>query len=638
MNDFISAILSIKDLLSTNEKVISVTVNENKDEIKFANDRIFVIPDYQREIRWEKENIETLIRDIAGGSKLLGNIILNQVSLEEYDVIDGQQRITSILLLIGYLNSFDIDKFPACKISIESFKGFSELYDKKFDVDDNSLQEIDQTDWYHQRERYQDLWVCIEENVVINAGSARAFMEKLLACTLNVIIKRNANSHDIDYFLDFNFKGVLLDEEDIFKAYLFKYNQDNKTRELWKDIKKEVYELAVRDPKIQYPMTKLFEQYFYCTLYNNSAYPNIEFNNKFQLKKEITIDMETFSKKSHIIPVINSNSYMKKMLINCHKYLLFLKDVQSSNTITAKFKNLVVNEDSYVQENLFSMLRQISCVNNLAPKVMLLKFYIDVLLDENRPRKAYEAFYVVYVKTVFFVMLYEQKGMFIFKPFFKENNWRETLEKTIREDLSEKIINDLKLTLREYNNKNDRSYEFLSRAIATIYNYFYYDEQSDRIKINNHDELHRFNNKDIVSLEHFIINKNGKFDLGNHVTKEYPKRIFKYVDNVFNFIFIPRDLNNKLGNRFFIEKIYEFRNNSEYIEKIECLYSKQIILIAMESFPRAPELQAINNVDDKSELIYNYLRNDFIEDFKEFSSKVVENLYGDLLKNNRENI
>lgn len=51
-----------------------------QDEPNFdANRRVYVIPKYQREYKWTKEKVRTLIADINNRDKFLGNIILNRV-------------------------------------------------------------------------------------------------------------------------------------------------------------------------------------------------------------------------------------------------------------------------------------------------------------------------------------------------------------------------------------------------------------------------------------------------------------------------------------------------------------------------------------------------------------------------------
>lgn len=66
----------------------------------------FVIPQFQREFVWESENIESLIDDLNNANKrglsnyYLGSIITYPTdNMNEEEVVDGQQRITTLMLL-----------------------------------------------------------------------------------------------------------------------------------------------------------------------------------------------------------------------------------------------------------------------------------------------------------------------------------------------------------------------------------------------------------------------------------------------------------------------------------------------------------------------------------------------------------
>lgn len=90
----------------------------------------FVIPSYQRGYRWEKREVEDLLNDIYDFSQnndegfyCLQPLVLKEISDEKtlneleikdrdnvYEVIDGQQRLTTIYLILKYLKSKNIIK------------------------------------------------------------------------------------------------------------------------------------------------------------------------------------------------------------------------------------------------------------------------------------------------------------------------------------------------------------------------------------------------------------------------------------------------------------------------------------------------------------------------------------------------
>jgi hypothetical protein len=69
----------------------------------------YVIPIYQRNYAWGEMQIEQLIEDIdsliddSNKNYFLGNLIVNQTDNNVYEVIDGQQRLTTLFLLENYL-------------------------------------------------------------------------------------------------------------------------------------------------------------------------------------------------------------------------------------------------------------------------------------------------------------------------------------------------------------------------------------------------------------------------------------------------------------------------------------------------------------------------------------------------------
>ena len=65
----------------------------------------YEIPIYQRNYAWGEKQIHQLIDDISGCDDVyfLGNLIVNQKEAEVYEVIDGQQRLTTLYLLERYL-------------------------------------------------------------------------------------------------------------------------------------------------------------------------------------------------------------------------------------------------------------------------------------------------------------------------------------------------------------------------------------------------------------------------------------------------------------------------------------------------------------------------------------------------------
>ena len=82
---------------------------ENKIFVKKENIKKSIIPNYQRGYKWEISNVEDLLNDIND----INNIDKNEHCLHnltiienenKWEIVDGQQRLTTIFLILKYLN------------------------------------------------------------------------------------------------------------------------------------------------------------------------------------------------------------------------------------------------------------------------------------------------------------------------------------------------------------------------------------------------------------------------------------------------------------------------------------------------------------------------------------------------------
>ncbi len=79
------------------------------EQVIFNTDTHYVIPRYQRAYAWEDKEIEQLIDDIndinASENYYIGSLVVSKVKgkFETYEVVDGQQRLTTLFLLLQYL-------------------------------------------------------------------------------------------------------------------------------------------------------------------------------------------------------------------------------------------------------------------------------------------------------------------------------------------------------------------------------------------------------------------------------------------------------------------------------------------------------------------------------------------------------
>ncbi|MBD5101765.1 MAG: DUF262 domain-containing protein [Subdoligranulum sp.] len=299
MSELLGIIAPLKKFLSNTNEVISVPLgNPNTEILSLSTNRIYSIPDFQREIRWENENTAQLIDDIRSGPKYLGNIILTQHSSGKFSIIDGQQRITVLTMIVTCINKYHgekIDIFTPCALSIESFSEFTNILSTFFPSEKLNDECVIKSDRLYQRDKYYSLWnyIC-NYSTITDQVQAEQLLENLGKSTVNIILNKSTDISDgIRYFIDVNLKGKQLDDEDIFKSYLFKNDSQPAIREEWYRFKENV--TKANSNNMDYPLLKFLEHYFYCDLYKDPKYKGLEFGGDFLIKKNLNPKKKTLN-------------------------------------------------------------------------------------------------------------------------------------------------------------------------------------------------------------------------------------------------------------------------------------------------------------------------------------------------------
>ncbi|WP_328708237.1 DUF262 domain-containing HNH endonuclease family protein [Microbispora hainanensis] len=73
----------------------------------FSQDFFFRIPEYQRPFLWDAEHFKDLLDDLTSSKPdepyFLGTLVLHEYQPSQYDVVDGQQRLTALCILLACL-------------------------------------------------------------------------------------------------------------------------------------------------------------------------------------------------------------------------------------------------------------------------------------------------------------------------------------------------------------------------------------------------------------------------------------------------------------------------------------------------------------------------------------------------------
>lgn len=272
------AYMTIKEFLYTYKKgfIYTDTGNSEQDEWCLKANRKLIIPDYQREYRWEEKQLLELLDDISSGNCYLGQIAIshNIHEPEKYYLVDGQQRITSIIILLTVLcrqfsrvndtdnlknfelhfseNSPSTSKAARLNFDANCFQRFQPFISQIYNLntnDDGSFRSSEFTspekDTYNQAERYINACSVFNQAVGkqldLRGSSARKLsyvkeiINKILGTQISVVLFEGDSSYESEkVFLNINEKGLRLDNEDILKAYYFQSITDNNGPEILK--------------------------------------------------------------------------------------------------------------------------------------------------------------------------------------------------------------------------------------------------------------------------------------------------------------------------------------------------------------------------------------------------------------------
>ena len=105
-------------------------------EMKGAENLTFSIPFYQRGYRWTSDNVKKLLDDLVEfvgqqeGSYCLQPIVLQKLDENKYRVVDGQQRLTTIALIMSVFNEPETPRSWKITYDAENGKELQDLIDK----------------------------------------------------------------------------------------------------------------------------------------------------------------------------------------------------------------------------------------------------------------------------------------------------------------------------------------------------------------------------------------------------------------------------------------------------------------------------------------------------------------------------
>lgn len=255
---------------------------ENILELKTLNELQqykFYIPSYQRGYRWKSYEVKDLLNDIADFQPRLINdtdektwyclqpIVIKNISNLEYEVIDGQQRLTTIYLILHYLNQDFVET--------KRDKLFSLEYETRKDshhflLSLNFEKSNDNIDFFYISQAYKTIsdWF---DNKGDNFDKGE-FRSKFKFST-KVIWYQSFEENPIDIFTRINIGKIPLTNAELIKALFL--NSSNFEKGELKKLRQRQFEIATEWDNIEHTLQN--DRLWYFINKNNSTSNRIEF-------------------------------------------------------------------------------------------------------------------------------------------------------------------------------------------------------------------------------------------------------------------------------------------------------------------------------------------------------------------------
>lgn len=261
----------------------------------------FLIPDYQRPYAWQEKECQKLWDDIfefaipendatkfnTNDEYFLGPIVTFMNEDKKLEVIDGQQRLTTILLLLRafyakYGNMQD-EQSKSTRENIEKCIWKTDEFGKP-NLDELKINSEVAMDKYkdeflnilrtgiaekEQKSKYAENYRFFQEKINNFLGTYPGYFSYLPIRILNncILLPIEAESQEtaLRIFSTLNDRGLPLSDADIFKAQFYKYYNEKGEKDIFVKKWKELEELceSIFCPSQGTPMDELFTRYMY---------------------------------------------------------------------------------------------------------------------------------------------------------------------------------------------------------------------------------------------------------------------------------------------------------------------------------------------------------------------------------------
>lgn len=551
--------------------VIQVKTNgESKSIRQLLDSQKYYIDYYQREYKWSDENIIELITDLENAFLVnfkeederidvknynhyfLGSIIINIKDKDKKFIVDGQQRLTTITLLLIYLNKMqgDLNRTKEDEIPLENLIYSLSYGRRSFNLDIEERKEIMDAIFNDKFIDVSDKQESIQnikqryETIIENFPESLKFQNSKYILPYFIdwfnesvdLVEISTYSEDNAYtiFETMNDRGLNLSPADMLKGYILTNIKDeekrNKANSIWK---KRINKLIEYDKKEETYFFKVWLRAKYAETIRerkkgstNKDFENIgvQFNRWVRDRREL-LHLKT---TDDFFNFVKEFEFFSKIYLNSRKM---------SDRLNESFEELYYN--SYCNFTLqpplvLAPITESDDPETIKKKIKLVSSYIDtyiILRAINRKTLGSSA-----ISYTMYNMIKKIRN--------KDLDELSEILKTELESMEEKFDGASELILH-YQNK-----WFIKFLLARIASYI---ELNSDMKPNIEDYIKR-NAKKPYEIEHIIPNKFYEYSDDFFDEKEFENERSKLG----NLILLPKQFNQSFGDMKFEKKVDKY--------------------------------------------------------------------------------
>lgn len=328
-------------------------MREIKLDVKLVGDidGKFFVPSYQRGYRWGKEEVVRLLEDVMSNGQnnyCLQPIVVKKVD-DKYELIDGQQRLTTLFLIYSCLNKASKNFIPKAKFSIEyeTRQGSAEFLLNL----DCSKKELN-IDYFFICQAYETIekWFLSQKEMDVSITDINTYFKK----NVKVIwYEVNETINPIALFTRLNIGKIELTSAELVKAMFLSSVSDIINGAKNKDLQKQLDRQKREEISLQWDNIEkeLHEEKLWFFLTNNSI---IDYQTRIDLLLDMIVKKPLNTKEKYYtyfaFEKMKDNSDLVEIWRKIQNAFLVIRDWFDNHELYHKIGYLIASETKNLNE------------------------------------------------------------------------------------------------------------------------------------------------------------------------------------------------------------------------------------------------------------------------------------------------